>query len=118
MTKSYAPAKKKHMNKKSIASLFDPTPSQWGLRGDPYLWDELRANFSAIPLPESAEKLQDLLEKAFEALTDTPLSTDKKILVIERLAHGGMSSGGVSIPFWRDVVMPLLIERYRNAEEE
>ena len=98
-----------------IASLFDPTPSQWGLRGDPYLWEELRSNFSAVPLPESAKELQALLEKEFEALTETPLTTDKDILVIERLAHGGMSSGGVSIPFWRETAIPLLIRRYNNV---
>ena len=103
------------MKNKFIASLFDPTPIRWGLRGDPYLWDELRANFSAIPLPASAKALQDLLETAFEALTDTPITTDKEILVIERLAHGGMSSGGVSLRFWRDTAIPLLINRYNNA---
>ena len=101
-----------------ITSLFDPNPSRWGLRGDPYLWDELRSNFSAVPLPESAEVLQTLLEKEFETLTGTPLTTDQKIIVIERLAHGGMSSGGVSIPFWRETAIPLLIERYKNAKEK
>ncbi len=97
-----------------IAALFDPTPSQWGLRGDPYLWEEMRSNFIAVPLPDSVEILQTLLEKEFEALTGKTLNTAEEIIVIERLAHGGMSSGGVSIPFWRETAIPLLIHRYNS----
>ena len=97
------------MSRLFVASLFDQKPGQWGLRGDPYLWEEMRSKFIAVPLPESAEVLEALLAKAFETLTSYPLTADQKIIAIERLAHGGMSSGGVSIPFWRETAIPLLV---------
>ena len=98
----------------TIASLFSPRPWQWGLRGDPYLWDEMRAYFGDTPLPEHSEALQTLLEAAFEALTGSPLNSEKDHIFVARLAHGGMSSGGVSFQFWRETAMPLLIERYNQ----
>lgn len=98
-----------------IASLFDERPWQWGLRGDPYLWEEMQTNFIATPLPETADQLKVALEAEFLSLTGHPINSEQEFIFIERLAHGGMSSGGVSIPFWRETAIPLLIERYNQA---
>ena len=54
------------------------------------------------------------LEAAFEMLTGIPISSEQEFIFIERLAHGGMSSGGVSLRFWRETAIPLLIERYNE----
>ena len=101
-----------------ISSLFEERPWQWGLRGDPYLWEEMQSEFIAAPLPESAEQLKVTLEAAFESLTGIPLSSEQEFIFIERLAHGGMSSGGVSLRFWRETAIPLLIGRYNHAKEK
>lgn len=96
---------------KTVAALFDPPPPQWGLRGDPYLWQELRRHFERTPLPPTAAELTTLLETAFETLTDHPLATPAPFF-IERFAHGGMSSGHISPTFWRDEALPLLLARF------
>jgi len=33
-----------------VADLFDPEPEQWGLRGDPYLWREMKETFAETQL--------------------------------------------------------------------
>jgi hypothetical protein len=50
-----------------VASLFEPAPDQWGLRGDPYLWDELAAKFHGVPRPASREHLESLLVAAIRS---------------------------------------------------
>jgi hypothetical protein len=36
---------------------------------------------------------------------------------IERYAHGGMSSGMISVEFWRKEILPLLKTRYTEAKK-
>lgn len=96
---------------KTIASLFEERPFRWGLRGDPFLWQEMRAHFDEIPLPASTRELAELIEAAFALLTGHPLSESEPFF-IERFSHGGMSSGMVSPEFWRDKAIPMLQERF------
>lgn len=94
-------------SQKHIGDLFEQEPMQWGLRGDPYLWRELRNHFASVPLPESARALEHEIEKAFGLLTGHALSEEDDFYV-ERYAHGGMSSGQVCLEFWREQALPLL----------
>lgn len=96
---------------KTMASLFEKEPHQWGLRGDPYLWREMREHFARTPTPATADELTALIESAFESLTGHPI-TEPMPFLIERFSHGGMSSGMVSAEFWRDKVIPMLRERF------
>ena len=95
----------------TVASLFQEEPTQWGLRGDPYLWREMHHHFERVPLPATADELSDLIETAFESLTGHSTSAGNHFF-IERFSHGGMSSGHISPEFWRDKAMPLLLARY------
>lgn len=94
----------------TIADLFDPAPVTWGLRGDPFLWAELRSHSIDSPLPASRATLREELEHRIETLIDASLATDAAVFVA-RYQHGGMSSGRVSPSFWRDVAIPLLLSR-------
>lgn len=97
----------------SVGNLFNPSPHSWGLRGDPYLWDDLALLFKHVPLPPSVETLSAMLEAAFLTQTAHLLQTvDSSPFFVERYAHGGMSSGGVSPEFWRDKAFPLILERF------
>ncbi|WP_020560720.1 hypothetical protein [Thiofilum flexile] len=98
----------------TIADLFEPKSNQWNLRGDAYLWDELQAYFSGVPLPDNSQELTELVIEAFEVLTSRPL-TDDKTFFIDKLAKGEMISGCVSPPFWRERALPLLQLRYEYA---
>lgn len=98
-------------NSRTLASLFDEEPFRWGLRGDPYLWREMRAHFDETPLPASTRELAALIEQAFASLTGHPLS-ETEPFHIERFSHGGMSSGMVSPQYWREKAIPMLQERF------
>jgi hypothetical protein len=95
-----------------MSALFDPEPQTWGLRGDPYLWRALRAHLAGQQVPASAEELARLLHTAFRELAGIDLATDPADSVYrEQYAHGGMSSGMISLDTWRQRLMPLLAER-------
>jgi hypothetical protein len=98
-----------------VSALFDPEPQTWGLRGDPYLWRALRAHLAGQDIPASANELASLLHAAFRELTGTDLASDPATSVyLEQHAHGGMSSGMISLDTWRQRLMPTLTERART----
>ena len=101
----------------SFAALFNPEPTQWGLRADPYLWRAMARALRKRPFPETADQLADLIEQEFKRLTGSPLceaqhvSTEESIYV-KRYARGGMSSGHISPYFWSVTALPLLRSRF------
>jgi hypothetical protein len=98
-----------------VSDLFDPEPQTWGLRGDPYLWRALRAHLAGQDIPGSPGELAGLLHQAFRELAGTDLASDPAASVyLEQFAHGGMSSGMISLDTWRQDLMPMLAERART----
>jgi hypothetical protein len=95
----------------TVADLFQYEPGEWGLRGDPYLWAEMQVHLSGVPLPSNPEELKELLVHSFHTLTGNSLSS-RKYFYVERFAHGGMSSGHIDPTFWRNKVIPLLMQRF------
>lgn len=100
----------------NISTLFNRKPQQWGLRGDPYLWDEMKVYFKNIDPPKTEEEFHILIEHAFEKLTGCSLFHTESIFV-PRYDKGGMSSGHVSSEFWIDKGIPLLLKRFRDFNE-
>jgi hypothetical protein len=94
----------------TVAALFQDEPVRWGLRGDPYLWRDLRRYFEGVECPATSEGLASLVEEAFEELAGFPISHDETVYV-EKYSHGGMSSGYVDPKFWRKTAVPLLVSR-------
>jgi len=95
-----------------MSELFDPEPRRWGLRGDPYLWRALREHLSGADVPGSAGDVVARLHAAFSELVGVDLASDPASSVHrEQYAHGGMSSGMVSLDEWRQRLMPMLVER-------
>lgn len=101
----------------TVGDLFSDKRHSWGLRGDPYLWDEMRLHFEKVPLPVDELSLIDQLNQAFFDLTGQPLSS-LEVVCVERFAHGGMSSGKVSPEFWRNTAIPQLAERFRDMQQQ
>jgi site-specific recombinase len=50
-------------------SIFNPELVQWGLRGDPYLWREMREHLKDRPLPPAADAFLETLGELFRNLT-------------------------------------------------
>src|SRR5205823_164294 len=87
----------------TVADLFDPEPSSWGLRGDPYLWRSMRAMLAKRVLPSAERDLVEILRSAFRWLTGNDIedtTTDR--IYREELARGGMTSGQVDLEVWRN----------------
>ncbi|WP_417316134.1 hypothetical protein [Cycloclasticus pugetii] len=94
-----------------VSEIFEEEPAQWGLRGDPVLWRELKARLNDIEMPESPDELKKIIEREYEVSTGHPISHEDSFGV-ERLKTHGMSSGAVSPQFWVKRGIPLLVSRH------
>ena len=93
-----------------VADLFDPVPRQWGLRGDLFLWLEMRRAVSHVRVPENGEQLELVLRSAYAALVGAVPSRAQ--VFVPRFARGGMSSGTVDGLFWERTLIPSLLQRF------
>jgi len=101
---------------RTLASLFEDEPRQWGLRGDPHLWRDIQRTLSDAVFPDTEAQLTAALEQIFQELTGVPLSHGDPVYV-ERYSPDGMSGGFVSPKFWFETALPLLRARYRAAND-
>jgi hypothetical protein len=99
--------------------LFLEAPAQWGMRGDPFLWRELRAALRAVtPAPMSRPELANLLADQLFRLAEVDMrSSDDRAVRIPRFPTSGMSGGYVAPAFWRDVAVPMLLERWTASND-
>lgn len=99
-----------------VSVIFTPEPDQWGLRGDPFFWRYLKAQYQTVPLPYSPKVFQKEVLHIFTELTGEPPAPDKHYFV-EQFAekYVGMSTGHLSGDFWLKKAMPLLMKRLEQA---
>jgi hypothetical protein len=100
---------------RTLASLFQERPKQWGLRGDPHLWQEMKATLGNVTYPATEEQFAALIEQTYQQLTGAAL-TNRDPVFVERYNDGGVSGGYVSPQFWPEIAIPLLRARYRDTE--
>ncbi len=100
---------------RDLSLIFDAKPEQWGLRGDPYLWDEMRDVFSGKSLDISERDLANEICSYYEKAVGKPLEYGSQVYVA-RFAHGGMSSGSISGEFWICRGIPMLIENFKKVK--
>lgn len=100
----------------TVTDLFDPVPESWGLRGDLYLWIEMRSALNHVPIPDRPEALGAIISSLFLVLTGTKLSPEVDVTVT-RFARGGMSSGMVNGEFWHDTFVPMIQKRAQWLKE-
>lgn len=103
---------------KKIADLFRDKPRSWWLRGDPYLWEEMLLHFEREPMPSSEGDLLEKLDEAFLLITGHSLTNTDGLVFVEKLSHGGMSSGQIDPEFWRNTIFPLLVDRFRSSRQK
>ncbi len=96
-----------------LAELLIEKPLTWGLRGDPFFWEELKQRAETIKLPDTKIELEKLLRDLFKELTEQELEYGKDIHV-ERYKNIGMSSGWVCSDYWIDTGFPLIIQRFEQ----
>ena len=100
---------------RDLSVIFENKPEQWGLRGDPYLWDEMKEAFVGKNLDVSTRDLANEICEYYEKVVGEPLKYGAMVFV-ERFAHGGMSSVHVSGEFWICRGIPLLIENFNKIK--
>ena len=98
-----------------IGNLFDPEPESWGLRGDPFLWRQMKGDLLTTPLPETEAEFDSLISNTFRLRSGKPIATPDDFHV-EAFSHGGMSSGVICPAFWREQALPLLKDRFIAAQ--
>lgn len=105
----------------TLSDLFFPMPSSWGLRGDPYLWSALAAQMNYERLGDerdSEPSFKNRIKTHFREMTGADIDKASTDPTVSMLAHGGMSSGMVSLSWWREAGIPLLLRRYANLIEK
>ncbi len=95
----------------TISELFEAEPAQWGLRGDPHLWEDMKAKLKTLIMPATGLELERILESVFMELTTRNLD-NRDPIYIARYDQGGMSSGMVCPDFWRRKAVPIILSRY------
>jgi len=56
-----------------LKSIFKEKPEKWGLRGDPFLWDDLERYFSNTKFPKNEAEFEKTFLSAFQELTGESL---------------------------------------------
>ena len=103
-------------NLNNISKFLIETPGQWGLRGDPYLWEELKEITTNMQVPASKAELEILLHELFEELIGEKPVKGKNIFVA-RFSKGGMSSGMICCDFWLGKGFPIIIQRFTDYQK-
>lgn len=94
-----------------LSIIFEEKPETWGLRGDPYFWDHLK-NLAENMDMLSPDELEKWIKEEYFSLSGKVLTDEHAdFVVIDRFAHGGMSSGGVDNIWWMEEGIPLLKSR-------
>jgi O-acetyl-ADP-ribose deacetylase (regulator of RNase III) len=111
----------------TVGSLFEREPIQFGLRGDVYLWRELRGRFAGTPLPDDWFALRALITDTIEQVVGEPLTSresapwhdnNSAVISVPEFDPGhGMSSGAVHVPWWVRTGLPILLDRYAALRE-
>ncbi|WP_353814813.1 hypothetical protein [Agromyces sp. SYSU T00266] len=99
-----------------FASLFARGLVQWGLRGDPHLWEAMRESLTGEPFPAGFWDVRSTVQREFARLTGQPLTdTDAPLRVAAFVTGSGMSDGHVLPSFWVRTAIPILIDRWAAA---
>lgn len=98
-----------------INSIFEDKPITWGLRGDPYLWDEISQHFKNSDETLSSKEFKTRLELFFyKFIFEEGKKVTNEIVHIPSFPKEGMSGGRISVKWWLDKGFPLLCERYNK----
>jgi hypothetical protein len=99
--------------------LFEREPWQWGLRGDPHVWNAMRERLRDRPIPDNVFAVRRALEETFTEVTGAGLSSttglDERVSLPRFRTGSGMSDGMVSLHFWAFTGIPILLDRAAAA---
>lgn len=95
------------------SNYFDPLSSNWGLRGDPGLWMDMKLKFKDASIPPDSIELDIILYAMFKDLVGNPPQRGKDYYVV-KYDKGGMSTGKVCSDWWLDNGFLLIVGRFNQ----
>ena len=101
--------------KSYVSDIFRESMPQWGSRGNPYFWDDLKTVFAFKEIPMRTEELNTIIHEVFQRVTGERLTKDT-VCHVEQYAHGGMSSGQVTGEWILNTCIPTLQERLESKQ--
>jgi len=85
-------------------------------RGSIILWRVLRDKLKIISFISTPEQLNGFLETLFKDITGFNIRDNEYVYVNELDNKKGISSGMVSIPWWRTIGFPVLVKRFAEGK--
>ena len=98
-----------------LSLVFERKPSHWGMRGDPFMWDELQKLCIGESLEIDEAGIVVMVSDHFKAVTGKVLTYDTNAYV-ERYAHGAMSSGQICGMFWLSRGITMLLDNLNRIK--
>lgn len=95
--------------------IFKNKPKQWGLRGDPEMWDALNKQFENLHNISNEEEFGEILNNEFNQLLKKGKKMSNDVVWFEEFSQLGMSGGSVSIEWWTNTGLPLLKKRHSES---
>jgi hypothetical protein len=98
--------------------IFDNKPEQWGLRGDPEAWAELREKFKNFNNSKPEKEFNKKLDEEFKKLINKGKTKSQNMVWFENYSQHGMSGGFVSLDWWLEKGLPLLKDMYAKSKQK
>jgi hypothetical protein len=98
-----------------ISSLFEHK-IKFTERGSIRLWNFIKDKCAAVNFISAPEQFRDFLESLFRDITGHDINEDDYIYVRELDNQKGISSGMVSIKWWKFIGFPTLIKRFSEGK--
>jgi hypothetical protein len=109
-------AKKSHkITDDLIKSLFEIKPDKWVLRGDSYLWEDIKICLLQIKKLLSPTNFDFCIDRIFDSIilsNGEYLETDK--IYFKSYPQEGISAGIVDRNWWMNIGLPLLKNRFKK----
>lgn len=98
-----------------IAQIFEERPKKWKIKGDQFLWEEIRLVFIKHNRDFTVGTFQSSLNgfiSGFIIKHGKKISDD--IVHIERFPFDSASRGSISLGWWKRKGVPLLVKRFEE----
>ena len=99
-----------------IGQIFEEKPKKWKLKGDQFLWEEIRLVFIKHNREFTVSTFQSSLNgfiSGFIIKHGKKISND--IVHIDKFPFDGQSRGSISLGWWKRRGVPLLVNRFEET---
>ena len=104
---------------KQLEQLFEEQPQQWGLRGDPFLWEKLKDHLKTQNEEFNTLQFEECISNYIECfVNENGQKVNDDIVFVESFPAEGMSGGRISLQWWNDKGIPFLLQKFRESSQK